>query len=39
VVKLAYKRAAGMDRMFHEAFQNDRSVADGDTLTIAPSAP
>ncbi len=37
VVKLTYKRAAGMDRMFHEAFQNDRSVADGDTLTIAPA--
>jgi hypothetical protein len=36
VVKLAYKRAAAMDRMFHEAFQNDRSVADGDSATIAP---
>jgi hypothetical protein len=39
VVKLAYKRATGMDRMFHEAFQNDRSVADGDALTIAPTGP
>jgi hypothetical protein len=36
VVKLAYKRAAAMDRMFHEAFQNDRSVPDGDSATIAP---
>src|SRR5262249_25350387 len=36
VVKLAYKRAATMDRMFHEAFQNDRSVPDGDSATIAP---
>lgn len=39
VVKLAYKRAAGMDRMFHEAFQDDRSVPDGNALTIAPDKP
>jgi hypothetical protein len=37
VVKLAYKRATGMDRMFHEAFQNDRSVPDGSSATIAPA--
>jgi hypothetical protein len=36
VVKRTFKRAAEMDRMFHEAFQNDRSVADGNSLTIAP---
>jgi hypothetical protein len=37
VVKRAFKRATAMDRMFHEAFQNDRSVPDGNTLTIAPA--
>lgn len=36
VMKLAYERAPELDRMIHEAFENDRVEVDGDTLTIAP---
>jgi hypothetical protein len=37
VVQLAYRRVEGMDRMFHLLFDNDRTVEEGDGLTIAPS--
>jgi hypothetical protein len=36
VIKLAYLRQPAIDRMFHNAFDNDRVVEDGDTLKIAP---
>jgi len=32
---LAYKRAGKLDRLIHDTFENDRTVAEGDTLTIA----
>jgi hypothetical protein len=38
VVKLAYKRAAGFDRLIHDSFFNDRTGFDGDYYTIKPSA-
>jgi hypothetical protein len=37
VVKIAYKKAEGLDRLIHSAFENDRSVAEGDSMTIAPA--
>jgi hypothetical protein len=36
VIKLSYKRAPAMDRMFHNHFDNDRDVVSGDFLTIEP---
>jgi hypothetical protein len=36
VVKLTYDRAPELDRMIHEAFDNDRVEVDGDVLTIIP---
>jgi hypothetical protein len=33
-LKLAYKRVTDMDRLFHGAFDNDRTAADGEFLTI-----
>jgi hypothetical protein len=38
VVKLDYKRAAGFDRLLHDAYDNDRTGFDGDFYTIKPSA-
>ena len=37
VVKLAYKRAEGWDRLIHDSFDNDRTGFDGDYYTIKPS--
>jgi hypothetical protein len=39
VFKVGYKRAEGLDRMFHNRFDNDRTALDGDskTFTIAPA--
>ena len=34
--RLAYVRAAGIDRLVHDVFVNDRSVPEGDTFAIAP---
>jgi len=34
VVELSYVPASGMDRMIHDAYDNDRSEVDGDTFTI-----
>jgi hypothetical protein len=36
--KLVYVRQPGLDRLIHEAFENDRIAvdADGKSLTIAP---
>lgn len=31
VIKLAYRRAEGLDRMFHMPFDNDRTVLEGDS--------
>ncbi len=36
VVRFSYKRAKGLDRLIHNAFDNDRSEVEGDSLTIAP---
>jgi len=33
---LTYERAGGLDRLIHDTFENDRMVADGESLTIAP---
>jgi hypothetical protein len=38
VVKLNYKRAAGWDRLIHDAYDNDRTGFDGDFYTIKPAA-
>jgi hypothetical protein len=38
VVKLAYKRADGFDRLIHDSYFNDRTGFDGDYYTIEPSA-
>jgi hypothetical protein len=38
-VTILYKRAAGLDRLIHNAFENDRSAVEGDSLTIAPPQP
>lgn len=35
-VQLAYRRAEGLDRLIHSAFENDRSTVDGESMTIAP---
>lgn len=37
VLDLAYTRATGLDRLFHDAYTNDRNELDGDLYTIAPS--
>jgi hypothetical protein len=37
VVNLAYKRAIYMDRMFHNEFDNDRTLVTDDDYTIVPS--
>jgi hypothetical protein len=36
VLNLAYKRAGGLDRLVHDAFDNDRSELDGNVFTIVP---
>src|SRR5918993_290758 len=36
VVKLAYKRADGWDRLLHDSYDNDRTGFDGDFYTIKP---
>jgi hypothetical protein len=36
VMKLAYVRQPALDRLVHNAYDNDRSEVDGDTFTIAP---
>lgn len=38
-VKTFYQRAPNLDRLIHDAFDNDRSEVDGKTFTIAPPAP
>src|SRR5688500_2270216 len=38
VVKLAYERADGWDRLIHDAYDNDRTGFDGDFYTIEPAA-
>lgn len=38
VVKTAYLRTPNLDRLMHDAFDNDRSELDGDTFTIAPDS-
>lgn len=35
--KLAYKRASGVDRLFHKVFDNDRSGANWKFLTFEAS--
>ena len=35
-VKSAFIRTPNLDRLVHDAFENDRSELDGDTFTIAP---
>ena len=39
VAKTAYKRSPNLDRLMHDAFENDRSEVDGNTFTIAPPQP
>ena len=34
--RVAYKKATGLDRLIHDAFGNDRSEVDGESMTIAP---
>ena len=36
VVKLAYRRADGWDRLIHDGYDNDRTGFDGDFYTIEP---
>ena len=36
VVRFSYHKAKGLDRLIHNVFENDRSVVEGDSLTIAP---
>ena len=36
VMKLAYVRQPGLDRIVHNAYDNDRSAVDGNTFTIVP---
>ncbi len=36
VVHFSYRKAAGLDRLIHNVFENDRSIVEGDSLTIAP---
>jgi hypothetical protein len=36
VVKTAYLRTPNLDRLMHDAFDNDRSELDGNTFAIAP---
>jgi hypothetical protein len=36
VVHFSYKRATGLDRLIHNAFDNDRSTVEGNSMTIAP---
>jgi hypothetical protein len=36
VVNFSYHKAKGLDRLIHNVFENDRSVVEGDSLTIAP---
>jgi hypothetical protein len=35
-VKTVHRRAPNLDRLMHDAFENDRSELDGQTFTIAP---
>ena len=35
-VKTFYQRTPNLDRLIHDAFDNDRSVVEGDAFTIAP---
>jgi hypothetical protein len=37
VVKSAYKRTPNLDRLMHDAFENDRSEVDGGAFTILPT--
>jgi hypothetical protein len=37
VVNLAYTRAAGLDRLIHDDYDNDRSEVDGGLFTIVPA--
>ncbi len=39
VVKTAYHRTPNVDRLIHDAFDNDRSEVEGNTFTIAPPKP
>jgi hypothetical protein len=36
IVHFSYRKASGLDRLIHNVFENDRSVVEGDSLTIAP---
>jgi hypothetical protein len=36
VAHFSYKRARGLDRLIHNAFDNDRTEVEGDAVTIAP---
>ena len=36
VVKSAFVRTPNLDRLVHDAFENDRSELEGGTFTIAP---
>jgi hypothetical protein len=35
-ITFEYRRAEGIDRLIHDVMENDRTVVDGDSLTIAP---
>lgn len=39
VVELSYVPAAGLDRLIHDAYDNDRNTVDGDSFTITPPEP
>jgi hypothetical protein len=36
-VKTAYKKTPNLDRLLHDAFENDRNELEGDTFTILPT--
>jgi hypothetical protein len=38
-LKMVYRRMEGVDRLIHEAFENDRTGFDGSSFTIEPPKP
>jgi hypothetical protein len=36
-LRFEYRRAEGIDRLIHDVMENDRTVVEGDSLTIAPA--
>ncbi len=35
-LRFVYRRAQGLDRLFHAVFENDRTGVEGDSLTVEP---